>query len=136
MNNDIEKTATVRDALRLAYKALMGGPLSCRYHDGDFDKSGMWMGEPRCDSCKQPARIAAALVAVQAAIEAEPNARVEQQWAVWFGGADANNAAEVMVRDDEADAREFLQWVDGDQGAGVAVRDLVISQWRAIEEAS
>lgn len=59
--------------------------------------------------------------------------QTEQQWCVWYGGPDPDNAAGREIRDDEADAREALQWLRDDLGAGVAVRDLHITPWRAVD---
>lgn len=53
-------------ALNLAYAALGQMPTSCPYHGTDFHKAGTWMGKPRCDSCKQPERVAKALTAIKA----------------------------------------------------------------------
>jgi len=61
------------------------------------------------------------------------DSRTEQQWCVWYGGPDPDNAAGREVRDDEADAREALQWLRDDLGAGVAVRDLHITPWRVVD---
>lgn len=59
--------------------------------------------------------------------------RTEQQWCVWYGGPDPNNAAGVETRDDEQDAREALEWLRSDHGSGVAVRDLTVWPWRAVD---
>lgn len=55
-----------RRALILAAGALRSAPQSCRYHGQDFNASGMWCGEPRCESCQQPFRVVNALATLDA----------------------------------------------------------------------
>lgn len=63
----------------------------------------------------------------------ETSAHTEQQWGVWYGGPDPNNAAGLVVHDDEADAQEAFPWFRSDLGSGIAVRDLTVSPWRVVE---
>jgi hypothetical protein len=51
------------------------------------------------------------------------------QWCVFVGGPDPDNAALTRVYDDEADAREQLQWFTSEHGRGLARRDVVASDW-------
>jgi hypothetical protein len=56
-----------------------------------------------------------------------------EEWAVWWGGVDPNQAEHLMTRDDEQDARDFLDLIDGwKTGWGVAVRDVSRSVWRPV----
>jgi hypothetical protein len=66
--------------------------------------------------------------------DATPQARpgTEQQWCVWYGGPDPNNAAGVEIHGDEAEAQEAFQWYRSDLGSGIAVRDLTLSPWRVV----
>lgn len=57
------------DAVRvivLAAGALRSAEQACRYHGQDFERHGMWCGEPRCESCRQPYRVVNALKAIEA----------------------------------------------------------------------
>lgn len=56
-----------------------------------------------------------------------------EDWCVFYGGPDPDNAAGTETRDDEADAREHVQWIDGSHGRGVAVRSVYYGPWRVIE---
>lgn len=56
-------------ALRLAYKALVGAPQSCRFHGQEWTEIEAWSGEPRCESCRQPWRVVRALEAVKREME-------------------------------------------------------------------
>jgi hypothetical protein len=69
--------------------------------------------------------------------DATPQARpgTEQQWCVWYGGPDPDNAAGVEIYGDEAEAREAFEWYRSDLGSGVAVRDVTISPWRVVGSA-
>ena len=51
-------------AIRLVREALEHDPQRCRYHGSDFERSDLFYGEPRCDSCKQPWRVTRALAAL------------------------------------------------------------------------
>ena len=55
------------EALSLAAHALRHAPNACPFHGVDFGFLGMQRGEPRCDSCKQPYRVARALAALRPA---------------------------------------------------------------------
>ena len=60
-----------------------------------------------------------------------------EEWAVWCGGNDPNQAEHLMTRDDEQDARDFLTVIDGRKaGWGVAVRDVSRTTWRPVPEVS
>lgn len=64
--------------------------------------------------------------------EVPPSRQVAYQgteWCVWYGGPDPANAAGLMVRDDEEDAREFLQWVREDGASGIASRTVYTTAW-------
>lgn len=56
-----------------------------------------------------------------------------EEWCVFYGGPDPDNAAGTEVRDDEADAREHLQWIDGSHGRGVAMRSIYYGPWTVVE---
>lgn len=56
-----------------------------------------------------------------------------EDWCVFYGGPDPDNAACTEIRDDEADAREHLQWIDGSHGRGVAVRHVHHGPWTVVE---
>jgi hypothetical protein len=48
--------------------ALATGPTTCPFHGVDFGFLGWENGEPRCDSCKQPYRLAEAAAAIRAVL--------------------------------------------------------------------
>jgi hypothetical protein len=48
-------------------------------------------------------------------------------WAVAYGGTDPNDVAGYLQYDDEAEAREHLQWMAGD--AMVAQRPVLCGRW-------
>lgn len=50
--------------LEQARRALSHAAQTCRYHGADFERLGMWNGEPRCESCRQPWRVTQALTAI------------------------------------------------------------------------
>lgn len=68
MTASTEPQPATRAALTLAYEVLVRVPAGCRYHGTKFDFLGTWQGEPRCDSCKQPARVVKALRALRDAL--------------------------------------------------------------------
>lgn len=71
MTSNKGQQALLQEAVRMCFKALVKGPLSCQYHGTDFEKLGTYFdGRPRCDSCKQPWRISQALLAIERAAEA------------------------------------------------------------------
>lgn len=81
-----------------------------------------------------------ALGALEAALAgrtvvAQPAASSEE-WVVFYGGPDPDNAAGVEQCDDEADAREHVQWVVHDQGRGVACRHVFYGSWILAAESS
>lgn len=53
------------------------------------------------------------------------------QWSVYMGGEDANDSAAVMTFDDEAEARETLQWI---RRGGLARRTVTESRWVNVTE--
>lgn len=55
---DLDQLATIR-------RALADGPRVCRYHGTNFELSHMAFGLPRCESCRQPYRVAQALAALK-----------------------------------------------------------------------
>lgn len=69
--HDLAVLERTRAALSVVRRALAGEPRTCRYHGTDFERSDMAFGLPRCDSCKQPYRVAQALAAL-ARIEGSP----------------------------------------------------------------
>lgn len=52
-------------ALRLVRDALVHAKQQCPYHGSDLERSGMWCGMPRCESCQQPWRVVQALAALK-----------------------------------------------------------------------
>lgn len=46
-------------------------------------------------------------------VSAEPVASIGTQWGVAYGGEDASDCAGVLTYDDEAEAAEHVQWVNG-----------------------
>jgi hypothetical protein len=56
----------------------------------------------------------------------------QEQWFVWAGGPDPDNAAMCALRDDEADAREYWQWVHTASGSGIARRDVYFGPWEIV----
>jgi hypothetical protein len=53
-----------------------------------------------------------------------------EEWCVFYGGHDPDNAAATEIRDDENDAREYLQWLIGIQGKGIAHRTVSTGPWQ------
>jgi hypothetical protein len=51
--------------LEHAALALKHAPQSCQYHGTDFEKTGMWNGLPKCESCRQPYRVTKVLAAIE-----------------------------------------------------------------------
>lgn len=62
--HDLAVLERTRAALPVVRRALAGEPRTCRYHGTDFERSNLAFGLPRCDSCKQPYRVAQALGAL------------------------------------------------------------------------
>lgn len=56
-----------------------------------------------------------------------------REWRVWAGGSDADNCAVSWTTDDEAEAHERLQWMDGSHGRGIAVRAVTRGPWVPVE---
>lgn len=61
--------------------------------------------------------------------EKQDFASEDEQWFVFYGGEDPGNAASCDLHDDEAAAREMLQWVRSDYGSGVARRRVWFGHW-------
>jgi hypothetical protein len=60
----------------------------------------------------------------------------DEQWFVWAGGPDPDNAAMRCLRDDEADAREYWQWVHTESGSGIARRSVYYGPWEIVASES
>jgi hypothetical protein len=59
----------VETAVRDRIKPALGtGPGTCPFHGTDFGFLGWQDGQPRCDSCKRPYRLAEAAAAIQAVL--------------------------------------------------------------------
>jgi hypothetical protein len=67
------------------------------------------------------------------AAPSDPPPPTSQEWTVWAGGSDANDCAVAQVFDDEADARDTVQWMDGSRGRGLAVRMITRTPWVPVE---
>jgi hypothetical protein len=77
----------------------------------------------------------AAVLALAGRTVLEP-AATDEQWFVWAGGPDPDNAAMRDLRDDEADAREYWQWVQTVSGSGIARRDVYYGPWEIVASES
>lgn len=97
-----------------------GGEVLCTTLPGDRECPGRPGVE--CAGCTTPA---------EPPVQAEPSDTTEQ-WGVWYGGGDPNDAAGLAIHDSEDEAFEALQWYRSDQGAGVAVRDFEFTAWRIV----
>jgi hypothetical protein len=78
---------------------------------------------------RDEARALVSQLAAQVAQLTEPRpfpavgpARVTADWCIAWGGEDANDCAGRLEYDDEAEAREMTQWIDG----GIVARQTVI----------
>jgi hypothetical protein len=56
-----------------------------------------------------------------------------EDWCVFYGGPDPDNAAGLEMRDDYSDAAEHLQWIDAERGRGVAHRPVFHGPWMVVE---
>ena len=73
--------------------------------------------------------LARALVALERAYGIAPH--VSTQWCIAWGGEDANDCAGLLEYDDEAEAREMTQWIDG----GIVARQTVIRlPWETVAD--
>lgn len=63
---DHRRVPRMESALRTAREALMAAPQNCRSHGIDFDAAGRDRGLPRCESCRLPWLVTAALLNVNA----------------------------------------------------------------------
>ena len=67
-------------------------------------------------------------------VVAAPVASVSTQWGVAYGGEDANDCAGVNTYDDEGEAAEHVQWING---GFLASRTVIATRWvRAVSDVS
>lgn len=59
-------------------------------------------------------------------VGAQPVASVSTQWSVAYGCDDPNDCAGIELRDDDADAAEHVQWVNG---GFLASRTVITTRW-------
>lgn len=100
---------------------------------GSFTKRGDYHGEPYGEGVQHWS-----MRAVQQVIAERLGARVasQDQWFVFYGGPDPDNAAGLELRDDEDDAREHVRWLSAAEGAGIARRSVYYGPWEIVEFAS
>lgn len=57
-----------------------------------------------------------------------------EDWCVFFGGSNPDNANSAEMRDDEADARAHLKYLGGGEDSGIARRYIHNGPWTVIKE--
>ena len=62
--HDLAILERAQAAIPVIRRALAGEPRACRFHGTDFERSNLAFGLPRCESCRQPYRVAEALAAL------------------------------------------------------------------------
>ena len=62
---------------------------------------------------------------------AAPVASIRTEWGVAYGGEDANDCAGVLGYDDEGEAAEHVQWING---GFLAKRSVIATRWVAADD--
>jgi hypothetical protein len=112
----------VQDLRQLAADTLKGRPvvMACD-HDAPAE-------DPRC-TCQDPGARPPCNYCTDGPDPDDVATPAAVQWCVFAGGPDPDNAALTRMYDDEADAREDMQWFTVEHGRGLARRDVVASAW-------
>jgi hypothetical protein len=98
--------------------------------DGPFETYGH---RPECGYEPVVALDELAEVLARAGRTVLEQAATDEQWFVFYGGSDPDNAAGLELRDDEVDAREHLRWLNAAEGAGLARRAVCYGAWEIVE---
>lgn len=101
---------------------------------GKFTPRGDYQGEPFGETVQRWSMRAVQMVIAEwlaGGTVLEPS--TEEQWCYFYGGPDPDNSAGSRVTEDEADARESVEWVIALGGKGIARRQVSCGPWEVVD---